>query len=134
VLGQGGLWHSGCVTGDPVGELPVLFLLQMSTAPDTALHCVSCCCGLQFLECLFVHYDFDGAQQKLQECDAVIDNDYFLTAIKADFLESARLFVFETYCRIHQVGVSGEGYDKGYDNSVRIWGLQVGAWCACRLA
>lgn len=57
----------------------------------------------QFLECLFVHYDFDGAQQKLQECDAVIDNDYFLTAIKADFLESARLFMFETYCRIHQV-------------------------------
>jgi translation initiation factor 3 subunit E len=56
----------------------------------------------QFLECLFVHYDFDGAQQKLQECDAVIDNDYFLTAIKADFLESARLFMFETYCRIHQ--------------------------------
>jgi hypothetical protein len=50
-----------------------------------------------------VHYDFDGAQQKLQECDAVIDNDYFLTAIKADFLESARLFMFETYCRIHQV-------------------------------
>jgi translation initiation factor 3 subunit E len=52
-----------------------------------------------------VHYDFDGAQQKLQECDAVIDNDYFLTAIKADFLESARLFMFETYCRIHQVSL-----------------------------
>jgi len=61
---------------------------------------------LQFLECLFVHYDFDGAQQKLLECEAVIDNDYFLTAIKAEFLESARLFIFETYCRIHQVGKS----------------------------
>lgn len=67
----------------------------------------------QFLECLFVHYDFDGAQQKLQECDAVIDNDYFLTAIKADFLESARLFMFETYCRIHQVRVSSWRMRRG---------------------
>jgi hypothetical protein len=58
--------------------------------------------ALQFLECLFVHYDFDGAQQKLIECESVIEHDYFLTAIKAEFLESARLFIFETYCRIHQ--------------------------------
>ncbi|WIA30440.1 hypothetical protein OEZ86_000524 [Tetradesmus obliquus] len=56
----------------------------------------------QFLECLFVHYDFDGAQQKLIECESVIEHDYFLTAIKSEFLESARLFIFETYCRIHQ--------------------------------
>lgn len=56
----------------------------------------------QFLECLFVRYDFDGAQKKLAECEAVIDADYFLTAVKAEFLEAARLFVFETYCRIHQ--------------------------------
>ncbi|KAI8467299.1 MAG: eukaryotic initiation factor [Monoraphidium minutum] len=56
----------------------------------------------QFLECLFVHYDFDGAQKKLAECEAVIDADYFLTAIKSEFIESARLFIFETYCRIHQ--------------------------------
>ncbi len=29
-----------------------------------------------------MHYDFDGAQHKLQECEAVIDNDFFLTAFK----------------------------------------------------
>lgn len=52
-----------------------------------------------FVECLFVNYDFDGAQQKLIECETLIENDYFLTAIKAEFLESARLFIFETYCR-----------------------------------
>ncbi len=56
----------------------------------------------QFLECLFVNYDFDGAQQKLIECEAVLDNDFFLTACKEDFMENARLFIFETYCRIHQ--------------------------------
>lgn len=56
----------------------------------------------EFLQCLFVNYDFDGAQHKLVECEALIDNDFFLTAIKDEFLENARLFVFETYCRIHQ--------------------------------
>jgi len=25
----------------------------------------------EFLECLYVNYDFDGAQQKLMECDQV---------------------------------------------------------------
>eukprot|EP00195_Chlamydomonas_chlamydogama_P011425 CAMPEP_0202902852 /NCGR_PEP_ID=MMETSP1392-20130828/17255_1 /ASSEMBLY_ACC=CAM_ASM_000868 /TAXON_ID=225041 /ORGANISM="Chlamydomonas chlamydogama, Strain SAG 11-48b" /LENGTH=422 /DNA_ID=CAMNT_0049589665 /DNA_START=36 /DNA_END=1304 /DNA_ORIENTATION=- len=56
----------------------------------------------QFLECLFVHYDFDGAQHKLAECEAVIENDFFLTGCKDEFIENARLFIFETYCRIHQ--------------------------------
>ncbi|KAJ9519028.1 hypothetical protein QJQ45_026293 [Haematococcus lacustris] len=56
----------------------------------------------QFLESLFVHYDFDGAQQQLKECEDVLDNDFFLVACKEEFLENARLFVFETYCRIHQ--------------------------------
>lgn len=32
----------------------------------------------------------------------VIDNDFFLTACKEEFLENARWFIFETYCRIHQ--------------------------------
>ncbi|CAL5227383.1 g10334 [Coccomyxa viridis] len=56
----------------------------------------------QFLECLFVRYDFEGAQVKLKECEAVLENDYFLAALKDDFVENARLFIFETYCRIHQ--------------------------------
>jgi len=56
----------------------------------------------EFLECLFVHYDFEGAQVKLRECEAVLDQDFFLQSIKEEFVENARLFVFETYCRIHQ--------------------------------
>ncbi|DBA99728.1 hypothetical protein WJX82_004228 [Trebouxia sp. C0006] len=54
-----------------------------------------------FLQCLYTNYDFDGAQQKLQECEQVIDNDYFLTSCKEEFVENARMFIFETYCRIH---------------------------------
>ena len=29
----------------------------------------------QFLECLFTHYDFEGAQQKLRECEEVRASD-----------------------------------------------------------
>lgn len=32
----------------------------------------------------------------------MLDNDYFLAALKDEFVENARLFIFETYCRIHQ--------------------------------
>jgi translation initiation factor 3 subunit E len=56
----------------------------------------------EFLENLFIKADFEGAQQKLKECEELIENDYFLTAMKAEFVENARWFIFENYCRIHQ--------------------------------
>ncbi|TVU39986.1 hypothetical protein EJB05_13431 [Eragrostis curvula] len=67
----------------------------------------------EFLECLYVNYDFDGAQQKLLQCEQVILNDPFLgkriqegnfitVPLRDEFLENARLFIFETYCRIHR--------------------------------
>lgn len=56
----------------------------------------------EFLECLYVNFDFDGAQQKLRECETVLINDFFLVACLDDFIENARLFIFETFCRIHQ--------------------------------
>jgi len=55
----------------------------------------------EFLECLYIHFDFDGAQQKLRECEEVLENDFFLVACKDEFIENARLSVFEIYCRIH---------------------------------
>merc|ERR1712033_146591 len=56
----------------------------------------------EFLECLYVNFDFDGAQKKLVECETVLLNDFFLIACLDDFIENARLFIFETFCRIHQ--------------------------------
>ena len=56
----------------------------------------------EFVECLYVNFDFDGAQVKLRECEEVLFNDFFLVATREDFIENARLFIFETYCRIHQ--------------------------------
>ena len=57
----------------------------------------------EFIECLYVHFDFDRAQEKLRECETVLANDFFLVACLEDFIENARLFIFETFCRIHQV-------------------------------
>jgi translation initiation factor 3 subunit E len=57
----------------------------------------------EFLEALYVNFDFDGAQVKLRECEKVLVNDFFLVACRDEFMENARLFIFETYCRIHQV-------------------------------
>lgn len=55
-----------------------------------------------FIEDLCVNFDFQGAQQKLRECETVLVNDFFLVACLEDFIESSRLMIFETFCRIHQ--------------------------------
>lgn len=41
----------------------------------------------EFLECLYVNYDFDGAQQKLMECEQVMSRLFFSTFL-AIFLTS----------------------------------------------
>merc|ERR1719211_752495 len=55
-----------------------------------------------FIEDLYVKFDFDGAQQKLRECETVLSNDFFLVACVDEFIDNARLMIFETFCRIHQ--------------------------------
>ncbi|XP_062214246.1 eukaryotic translation initiation factor 3 subunit E-like [Phragmites australis] len=88
----------------------------------------------EFLECLYVNYDFDGAQNKLMECEQVILNDPFLgkriqegnfitVPLRDEFLENARLFIFETYCRIHRcidVGMLAEKLNMSY-NEAELW-------------
>nr|AAQ97773.1 eukaryotic translation initiation factor 3, subunit 6 48kDa [Danio rerio] len=66
----------------------------------------------EFVECLYVNFDFDSAQKKLRECEAVLVNDFFLVACLEDFIENARLFIFETFCRIHQCISIGMLADK----------------------
>ncbi|GLV42846.1 eukaryotic translation initiation factor 3 subunit e [Carabus blaptoides fortunei] len=56
----------------------------------------------EFLEHLYVNFDFDGARQKLHECQIVLFNDFFLISCLDEFVENARLMIFETFCRIHQ--------------------------------
>lgn len=77
---------------------------------------------LQFLECVYVKFDFDGAQQKLLECEQVCSNDYFISGLQAEFVENARLFIFETYCKIHQrvdLGMLAQKLNMGNDEAER---------------
>jgi translation initiation factor 3 subunit E len=55
-----------------------------------------------FLERLYVDFDFDEAQVQLGLCEKAIMQDYFLHELRDEFLENARVFIFETYCRIHR--------------------------------
>merc|ERR1719411_2055101 len=55
-----------------------------------------------FIEDLYVNFDFDGAQQKLRDCETVLVNDFFLVACLEDFIENSRMMIFETFCRIHR--------------------------------
>jgi translation initiation factor 3 subunit E len=87
----------------------------------------------EFLACVYVNYDFDGAQKKMRECEEVILNDPFLgkrveennfstVPLRDEFLENARLFIFETYCRIHQridMGVLAEKLNLNYEEAER---------------
>ena len=36
----------------------------------------------EFLSNLFLKYDFDGAQQSLQQCEKLLESDFFLAACK----------------------------------------------------
>jgi len=56
---------------------------------------------VEFVNCLCIKFDFEMAQTKLQECEKVLDSDFFLCKQTGLFMEEARVFVFENYCRIH---------------------------------
>jgi len=74
----------------------------------------------EFVECLYVKFDFDGAQQKLRECEVVIMNDFFLGSIRTTFIENARRFIFETYCRMHNtisIGMLAEKLNMDLDQA-----------------
>lgn len=56
----------------------------------------------EFIRCLFNTFDFDDAHYYLRECETLLENDFFLASSKDEFMEAARLMLFETYCRIHK--------------------------------
>lgn len=74
----------------------------------------------EFLEDLYVNFDFDGARQKLQDCQTVLFNDFFLISCLEEFVENARLMIFETFCRIHQcisIGMLAEKLNMNPDEA-----------------
>ena len=55
-----------------------------------------------FVKALYVDFDFEGAQKKLSEAEAVLRNDFFLGSSTDAFVDSARHLISESYCKIHQ--------------------------------
>jgi len=73
---------------------------------------------VEFVECLCVKFDFDQAQTKLAECEEVLSSDFFLCKQTALFMEEARVFVFENYCRIHhKIDLSALGEKLAMDQA-----------------
>lgn len=56
----------------------------------------------EFIRALYIDYDFEEAQAKLNKARVVLQNDFFLSASTETFLENARHLISELYCRIHQ--------------------------------
>lgn len=56
----------------------------------------------EFIKALYIDFDFEGAQKKLSEAEAVLQNDFFLGSSTDAFVESARHLISESYCKIHQ--------------------------------
>ncbi|QDS71440.1 eukaryotic translation initiation factor 3 subunit E [Venturia effusa] len=55
-----------------------------------------------FIKALYIDFDFEEAQQKLGEAEAILREDFFLNGSADSFVDSARHLISETYCKIHQ--------------------------------
>merc|ERR1719217_1803271 len=56
----------------------------------------------KYFEAIHTHANFEQAQARLADCATVLDADFFLSNSEELFLKSARLVLFEAYCRIHE--------------------------------
>eukprot|EP00922_Rhytidocystis_sp_ex-Travisia-forbesii_P034420 GHVS01051104.1.p1 GENE.GHVS01051104.1~~GHVS01051104.1.p1 ORF type:complete len:561 (+),score=82.27 GHVS01051104.1:74-1684(+) len=56
----------------------------------------------RLMEALYISFDFDAAQRNMSEIAECCENDFFLNPLKGAVEQSARLLIFETYCRIHR--------------------------------
>jgi translation initiation factor 3 subunit E len=84
---------------------------------------------LDFVLALFVEFDFSKAQDSLKACDALLDGDFFLVGCKSAFLESARSYVIESYCKVNKrvsiaglaerLGMSAEEVESWIANLIR---------------
>jgi len=76
----------------------------------------------QFLAALHVDFDFAAAQEKLKLCSKILANDFFLVACYDEFIDNARLMIFELFCRIHQcirVDMLADKLDMPYEEAER---------------
>ncbi|BFZ59120.1 eukaryotic translation initiation factor 3 subunit E [Saitoella coloradoensis] len=56
----------------------------------------------EFVSALYIRFDFEDAQKKLEEAEKALKSDFFLVATAEEFVDAARHLISEAYCRIHQ--------------------------------
>ncbi|EEH19965.1 eukaryotic translation initiation factor 3 subunit E [Paracoccidioides brasiliensis Pb03] len=56
----------------------------------------------EFIQALYIDFDFEEAQKKLGEAEEILKNDFFLVAAGDAFVDAARHLISESYCKIHQ--------------------------------
>ncbi|KAG9202228.1 hypothetical protein B5807_08574 [Epicoccum nigrum] len=55
-----------------------------------------------FIQALYIDFDFEEAQKKLSETEEILKNDFFLLGAADTFVDAARHLISESYCKIHQ--------------------------------
>ncbi|KAF3005123.1 eukaryotic translation initiation factor 3 subunit E [Curvularia kusanoi] len=55
-----------------------------------------------FIQALYIDFDFEEAQKKLGETEEILKNDFFLLGAADTFVDAARHLISESYCKIHQ--------------------------------
>lgn len=55
----------------------------------------------QFVDSIYDAFDFDIAQQKLAECQSLLQQDFFLSGHVDRFMREARMLICEMYCTVH---------------------------------
>lgn len=57
---------------------------------------------IEFINALYIEFNFENAQNNLREAEKVLKNDFFLVATCSDFINSAHYLMIEAYCKIYQ--------------------------------
>jgi len=56
----------------------------------------------EMVRLVFSDFDFRGGALALARCETLLDNDFFLSFVRDEFMAAARLFFAEQFCRVHQ--------------------------------
>lgn len=55
----------------------------------------------EFIKALYIDYDFEAANEKLNDASIIIRTDFFLSAGVDSFMDNARYLISEVYCKVH---------------------------------
>jgi translation initiation factor 3 subunit E len=83
---------------------------------------------IEFIRCLYIQYDFNAAEQKLEQCGPVLVHDYIVNGtaetkgLIEQFLTLGRTAICEAYCKIHStidINMMAAKLGKSYEESER---------------